>query len=272
VICADDDFITPNGINQSVDFLEKNPDFTVAHGYYISFHLESHGGKKERFCWGPFYYSHKSVTFSDPESRLSHHLSDYLPTFYAVHRTDILKLSCEEAVKFTSDYHFGEFLPSMLTLIYGKMKCLDVLYGARDVSSARTVYLRPLQDYSTAEYSEQYAKFRDCLAMHLTKKSQLDVEASKKVIDDAMSAHMKKYCYNYKRVLLYKAEYVLEQLPARMDKGIRALYRKLFSSREDADFPISYYNDLNKIRLCVLSHGNMKEMIDTSAQHSKGAI
>jgi len=27
---ADDDFITPNGINQSVDFLENNQDFTVA--------------------------------------------------------------------------------------------------------------------------------------------------------------------------------------------------------------------------------------------------
>ncbi len=274
VFCADDDFITPNGINQSVDFLENNPDFTVAHGRYISFRLEKTRGKKERFCWGPTYYSHKSIAFSDPKSRLSHHPSEsFIPSFYAVPQTDISNLSWGETLKSTGDYRFGELLPSMLTLIYGKMKCLDVLYGARDADSIRTVYLPSSEDFAKSDtYNEQYAKFRDCLAMHLTKRSQLDVEASKKVIDDAMSAHMKKYCYNYKRVLLHKAEYVLEHLPARMDKGIRALYRKLFLPRQGTDYPISYYNDLNKIRLCVLSRGNMKEMMGTSAQQSKGAI
>ncbi len=40
VFCADDDFITPNGINQSVTFLEKNPDFSCAQGHYISFYLK----------------------------------------------------------------------------------------------------------------------------------------------------------------------------------------------------------------------------------------
>ena len=39
VFCADDDFITPNGVKQCVDFLEHNPDFTVAHGRYICFYL-----------------------------------------------------------------------------------------------------------------------------------------------------------------------------------------------------------------------------------------
>ena len=51
VFCADDDFVTPNGIKQSVDFLEKNPDFAVAQGQYIAFYLEGEAGKKQKFYW-----------------------------------------------------------------------------------------------------------------------------------------------------------------------------------------------------------------------------
>ena len=49
VFCGDDDFVVPNGINQSVDFLEKNPEFTVAHGYYIGFHLKNKKNGKKQF-------------------------------------------------------------------------------------------------------------------------------------------------------------------------------------------------------------------------------
>lgn len=273
VFCADDDFITPDGINQSVDFLENNPDFAVAHGYYISFRLAKTRSGKERFCWNPTYYLHKSITFPDAEERLRSHLSNYfIPTFYAVHKTDILKLIWEEAVKFTGDYHLGELLPSMLALIYGKMKCLDVLYAARDADSIKVVYLPLLKDFTKSDaYNEEYAKFRDCLAMHLTKKSQLDMEASNKAVDDAMAAYMKKY-YNYRQVLLYKAENVLGHLPAWIDKGVRALYRKLFLPRHSTDFSTLYYEDLNRIRLCVLSCGNMQEMMGASAQQRKGDV
>ncbi len=281
VLCADDDFITPNGINQSVDFLEHNPDFTVAHGRYISFRLES-DGTEERFCWKPIYLppgiktyrkpadtlrrlnTESSIAFADAEERLRYHLSNYfMPTVYAVHRTDFLKLIVEEAVKFTSDYQFAELLCSMLTLIHGKMKCLDVLYAARDADSVRSVYLPSLEHLvKVGRYDEEYGEFRDCLEMHLSGKSELDAEASKKVIDDGMSAYMKKSYHNYKRVLLYKAEYVLDYLPDRMNKGIRALYRKLFPPWQGADPPIcvdispssQYYDDLNNIRLHVLSH------------------
>ena len=47
VLCADDDFVTPDGIRQSVDFLEENPDFAIAHGRYINFYLKDDEGDKE---------------------------------------------------------------------------------------------------------------------------------------------------------------------------------------------------------------------------------
>ena len=86
VTCADDDFILPNGIKKSVEFLEKNPDYVVAHGQYLSFKI-SDGS----FGWN---YSPKmdSNTHSDAESRLLQHFSNYTLTIYSVHKTEIMNL------------------------------------------------------------------------------------------------------------------------------------------------------------------------------------
>lgn len=266
VLCADDDFITPNGINQSIDFLERNPDFTAVHGDYISFCLRTDKKGKRQFCLAPIY-SHKSITFSDAKSRLFFHLSNYnVPTFYAVHRTDFLKMIFKETLKSINDDRFGELLPSMLTLIYGKMKCLDVLYDARERipnSGGRTC--ETLGDFIKARtYDEKYAKFRECLATHLSKKSQLDVEESKRVVDNAMSAYMRRYSKGHKNILVHKTSNILDylRLPDWMDEGIRSLYRKLFvfskqirmdNLRRSVDNPSSkYYDDLSKIRRHVL--------------------
>jgi len=280
VLCADDDFITLNGIKLSVDFLEHNPDFTVAHGRYISFRLEGDGEDK-RFCWRNTYLppvikpSFKpastlnhvgmgpSIIFPGALERFHYHMSNYyIPTFYAVHRTDLLKYIWEETLKNTCDYRFGELLPSMLTLIHGKMKCLDVLYGARDASSVRTFHLRPLKDYTAAEYNEEYAKFKACLAMRLSAESGLDKEASVKIIDDAMAAYMKKSYYGRKQALISRIAAVLHHMPHWMYECIRILYRKLFvpgrNSRSSAfmDIPPSseYCDDFEQIRQIVMIH------------------
>ena len=272
VLCADDDFITPKGINRSVDFLEKNPDFTVAHGYYIFFYLKTDERKKQQFCWQPIY-PYKSITFPDAKSRLNFHSSNYtIPTFYGVHRTDFLKMIYKETTKFTNDYRFGELLPSMLTLVYGKMKHLDVFFAAREnIPGSTGQNCENLSDFIKAgTYDEKYAKFRDCLATHLTKKSQLDLEEAKSVIDDAMAAYMRRYISNkthYKGILIQKMANFLDnlRLPNWIDEGIRTSYRRLFVPKQRNDSPIfsdnssKYYDDFNKIRLHVLSYSNSKK-------------
>ena len=45
-----------------------------------------------------------------------------------------MRMIYEETLKFADDYRFIELLPTMLTSIYGKVKCLDVLYAAREYS------------------------------------------------------------------------------------------------------------------------------------------
>lgn len=265
VFCAEDDFITPNGINKSVDFLEKNPDFAVAHGRYISFWLERRKNG-QYFRWQPTY-SALSMTSEHPEQRLTYHLSNYdTPTFYAVHRTALLRLIYEETLKAKLDtLWISELLVSMLAVVYGKVKLLDVLYAGRDADSIRSVHWPNLADLVRAgTYDIDYGKFRDCLAIHLSNNSELDVLNSNRVVDEAMSAYMKKYYYRPKRKIGYissRMGRILDHLnlPDWLDRGIRRLYTRLAKSRSTRKASIDmspsskYYDDFNRIRQHVFS-------------------
>jgi len=265
VICADDDFTTPNGINQSVNFLESNPDSAIAHGRYISFWLERRGNG-QYFRWQPTY-SALSITFEHPEQRLTYHLSNYCtPTLYAVHRTALLRLIVAETLKAKLDtLLFSELLVSMLAVVYGKTKHLDVLYAGRDATSIRSVHWPTLADLIRAgTYDIEYGKFRDCLAIHLSNNSQLDLLNSKRVVDEAMSAYMKKYYYPSKSKIGYistRVGRILDylNLPDWLDRGIRRLYTRLAESRYtkknfiDMSPSSKYYDDFNRIRHHVLA-------------------
>lgn len=140
-------------------------------------------------------YSNKSIISPDPKSRLTEHLSNYsLSTVYGIHRTDFLRMVYQELLNSAVDpMQFGELLPSILTLVYGKMKRLDVLYAARQKYS-RVGYWPSLTEFMAAgRYDKEYAKFRDCLTAHLSKKSQLNIEESRRVVDKAMNNYLRYY-------------------------------------------------------------------------------
>ncbi len=262
IYCADDDFIAPKGIKQAVDFLENNPDFTVAHGDYVSFYLKTKRSRKKQFYWAPIYL-HKSITFPEAKSRLVEYLSNYSVTIFGVLRTDFFKMIFKETLKFTNDGRFGELLPSMLALIHGKMESLDVLYGVREVTpDCATSRAKTMDDFiREGTYDEKYIKFRECLATHLSKKSQLGIEKSKRIVDKAMSVYINPYHF-----LIMGVANILHKLnmPDWIYKKISLLYRRLFSlpkkdnnysnSTSTNDLPTEYYKDFNKIRTCIMSH------------------
>lgn len=268
VISADDDFIVPNGIYRSVAFLENNPDFTAAHGRYISFYSQNNENNKQQFFWSPSY-RFLSITFPSPKRRLIYHLSNYsIPTFYSVHRTDFFRLIFEETKIFADFNRFSELLLSMLALIYGKMKCLDVFYAARqNLPNSDGKTSKGLIDYlKDGTYNNEYAKFRGCLGKHLSHKAHLDIEEAKRVIDDAMSVYLSADLGNkesIKNILIHKIKDILEssRLTDWIYKGMRSLYRKLFPKqmrmddfKSFANTPFSkYYDEISYIHKHLLS-------------------
>ena len=269
VLCADDDFITPNGINKSVEFLENNQDFSVAQCNYIPFYLGNEDKREVKIRWRSSPYLDKSITFPEPESRLASHLSNYqLTTFYSVHRTDLLKMIFEDTVEYTNDGKFGELLPSMLDLIYGKMKKLDVIYSAREsIIGSGGQAGKSLEDFiKNGTYEKKYTKFKNCLAKHLIKNSQMNGYEAKELIDKAMSVYLgRPYSKNYKGILIGKMINLLNalNLPESIDKNIRMLYKKIFTPEIDdlkntIESPNSkYFDDFNTIRNHVLLYAKL---------------
>ena len=254
LFCADDDFITPNGIRQSIGFLENNPDYSVAHGVYLSFQIIPKAGNMCKSIWNtrdlPI-----SVTSSDSKYRVNHYMKYFSsnPIFYSVYRTDFLKMILKESIKYTDDLLFGELLLIFLTLIHGKSKCLDILYCARNTSSDSHEY-SSMHDYVNDEAFEQkLAKFKLCLANHLKETSNGDIGEFNEMIDKWMYARISNREQN-QSILFQKIKVIFDnlELPNWVDKKIRFVYRKVFPLKVPVNFPVyidnpRYQDDLNEI-------------------------
>jgi glycosyltransferase domain-containing protein len=193
VFCADDDFITPNGMKQSVEFLETNPDYTLAHGLYFVFSVTQKESGGKELLYQPVY-GNESIINDNSVERFYYHLSEYkTPTFYAVYRTEFLKMVWEDTYRHSTDFLFSELLASLLALIHGKMKSLDIVYCARDSSSERVQSVPTLLDYKKNKtYNKLYRPFRECLSNHLSREAHISLWRSGKIIDKAMARYLKK--------------------------------------------------------------------------------
>ncbi len=270
VSCADDDFITPSAIKKSISFLENNPDFSCVQGRYIAFYLKGNCLSAKKFIYAPSHTNYESNIFKNAKDRLFSHLVNYMHTVYSVHRTDLFKMIFNEASKYADDVNFGELLPSMLDLIYGKMKKLDILFCAREATFDPTRRTgETLNDFiKNGTFEKKYNKFRDCLVEHLTKNSHISVDEAKALIDEAMSIYLKKHSKSFRGILTGKMRHLLNvlDLPEDVDKNIQKLYRKIFTPKyvinrlkEIDDFKNTiksqdskYFDDFERIQKHVL--------------------
>lgn len=260
--CADDDFIAPRGIERSIDFLEKNKDFSIAQGQEIAFYPRMKEKGEKKFYW-KIEYLFRSDTLPDAKSRLVEQMTNYsVPTFYGVYRTNFLKMIFRETLKSVNHARFRELLLAVLTLVHGKMECWNGLYAAREIilDSAGIVNDRISDLIKRGGYDEEYAGFRKCLASHLKDNSDLSLEESGKVVDDAISVFLKKDCPGPRKQFLMN---ILGCLPRPASKKIQLIYRtmklRFLKPRNDLlkfiENPSSeYYADFIRIRDCIILH------------------
>ncbi len=260
--CADDDFIIPNGIKEAVNFLEKNPDYSAAHGNYISFYLHKTPFYSKQFWWR-FLYSPYSISSSNPIDRLVLHLTNYNMVVWAVRRTKVVKKCYEEFSKSKIDPYllpvFGELLPDVLTVIYGKTKHLNNFYAARQsFSQILNSYPSLIDAKKIGIYEREYAKFKNCLINNLSIKGQTSKDKIASIINLAIEMYIK---YSFQEHILNKINYILNRSPKFISSGIRILHAiYLFSKNKKSnigliDNPSSkYFNDYEVIRKLVLKH------------------
>ncbi len=192
VICADDDFIVPNAIEQCVRYLQANPDYSVVRGRSALINCQSSTYRDSPYglVTGAGPYTQRTIDFDDVRLRLPNHLMNYTTTFYSVHRrSDLIQNLCV-----TGDLtHFDELLPSCLSLIQGKVKCLDVLYTVRQAAHKPEYPGSDLYDWLiNPDWLSSYQIFRDRLVEELVHQDEITTEKAQEIVKQAFWAYLSK--------------------------------------------------------------------------------
>lgn len=193
VFCGDEDFITREGIERSIVFLKTNPDYSVAHGRYLSLLVNTNTNKDKKFRWC-FGTNPVSIEFNDAIDRFRYHLSEYVvPTIYGVHRSNAFMLAYGEELKNLIDpFIFGELLASLITVILGKVKYLDTLYAVRSARKSGRSYPSIPDSVKDGTYFKKYTEFKRHILSYLAIYSDLKNDELGKIIDMATEVYLKK--------------------------------------------------------------------------------
>lgn len=169
---ADDIFISENAAKRCVDFLEANPDYSSAQGYHIGFSMDRNDDQLSIYYRG----LDNLDTFVDsnrPEERLIQLFTRYTATFYAVFRSDCIKLQFEKCPAEITNYCLSEFYCAMMTAIHGKHEMMPMFYALQEVvpivHGLNPVYRNDMHRLATLpRYHEEFeavlATVADCLS------------------------------------------------------------------------------------------------------------
>lgn len=87
VFASDDDFLLHGALTESVNFLEANPDYGLCHGYCLMYLTHAN--------YVQYYRRDKKVqedyNAEQGQDRVLDYMGQYIPPFYAVHRTSLLR-------------------------------------------------------------------------------------------------------------------------------------------------------------------------------------
>ena len=192
VFCADDDILVPTSVELCCSFLRDNSDFAAAMGKNVFFSVTTNSDDGEwsfKILWAQ---SPPSLEVSSPTARLSQHLADYRPTFYAVHRRQQVLENFEKTHRQNVPGRFGELLPSCLTVLQGKIKRFDVPYALREFHEGQASATD--EDWDAlilgSELASRYAQFRGCLVEQLVTIGETDEFRANEAVDRATLAFL----------------------------------------------------------------------------------
>lgn len=159
VMASDDDFIVHTALTESVNFLQAHPDYSFCHGYCLMYKTEASSvvylrrDKKVR----------EDYDAVRAEDRVLSYMEQYLPPFYAVTRTSLLRDFFE--VMSDAGFEWMEIGHVFFMLSQGKARVLPVPYVVRETSIVtsdhKTDVLHKLSylDPKTVTEREAFAEF-----------------------------------------------------------------------------------------------------------------
>lgn len=183
---AVDDFLLCDGMTQSVEFLEQNPDYGVCHGYGMMY--------LGRGTQVDFYKRDNRVQedycAERPEQRLIEFMGQFLPPFYAVTRTDLLQ-QWYALLPPGTNFEWQEIGHTFYLLVNAKARILPIPYAVREINyggsehNTNVLTVLALQDDKSRQDREAFAEF---LASIPTALSGQGAEAVKRIALESFKA------------------------------------------------------------------------------------
>lgn len=190
VYIADDDFLVPNGLEQCVSFLEKNPSYNSVHGIANTFSLQS-GGPQGNIS-NIYSYRLLSIDAETASQRILDYLNNYFVTQFCVHTIDSWRAMYKDVASLTDRSLAEELLPCCLSAIQGKVKQLDCFYLLRQVHNKR-YELPDLNNWiNHPNFKPSYKTFRDCLAEELARQDDITITKAKDIVEAAFKSYLDK--------------------------------------------------------------------------------
>ena len=272
VSVADGGFLICKNLSKCTEFLEKNNEYVAAHGKALLFSLKNDGPYSKEIE-GVSYYS---LTVSEANSsidRWCEFMREYTVPMYCVVRSDIYRSMWEGLDKIKNPSLAGEFVPSSIMVISGKIMELDFLYLVRHIHSKRT-NLPSVYDWIVADdWSQSLKLTKKIIIKKILDNEQTDYEATEIKVNVAFKYfmikillkyliiqgngkdhdHLLKYLYyikNYKKVIIG----FLQNYP-KIKKTVKIFDRrnKLKSSLM-LDKQHKYYNDFYPIHQILINN------------------
>jgi glycosyltransferase domain-containing protein len=122
---GDDDLLVPNTLQRCADFLDTHPDFSAAHGIFVTFRLPAPGafGQIVETSYHPNH-----ILLSDSAGvRWKGYIRHALSTQYYVHRKETWQRMYEHLPRVLSRYLGPEILPCSISAMEGKIAEIDAL-------------------------------------------------------------------------------------------------------------------------------------------------
>lgn len=186
VFAADDDFLVHGALHEAVAFMEANPDYSLCHGYSMMYlalaNSVSYYRRDKKVC--------EDYSADRAQDRLLDYMSQYLPPFYAVQRTELLqdwyRVMPEDTI-----FQWQEVGHTYYMLARGKARILPIPYVVREInyeqSDHKTEIFHSLAFTDTKSVTEREA-FAGFLAGLPTQIQGLNPEQGKQFVLESFAA------------------------------------------------------------------------------------
>ncbi|MBL0797734.1 glycosyltransferase family 2 protein [Pseudomonas sp. B7] len=186
VFAADDDFLVHDALHEAVAFMNANPDYSLCHGYsmmYLSLaNSVSYYRRDKKVC--------EDYSADLAQDRLIDYMYQYLPPFYAVQRTEILR-DWYAAMPQDTIFQWQEVGHTYYMLARGKARILPIPYVVRELNYQHSDHNTEIYHslaYTDARHVAEREAFAGFLAGLPTQVKHQDPEQGKQFVLDSFEA------------------------------------------------------------------------------------